>query len=337
MAANITDEKKQEIVSCYLRGLTGREVAVECGVAYSTVWMYTKGMRSSREARLLSFQRGRIKLSDDGRKRLSEAGKNAVKRMRKFWTDPERKFMDLLREEGILVGVPNFIVDLFDIRSDDSPEVYFQYPVECYTCDFVDVERKVVFRINGDYWHANPALYSEELLTKPQKFNVQQDKKCKKFLEKRGWFVCDIWQSEIEWNRELVIDKIRAAREQGNPPLLQRGIDRIVTDAALQEWNERLVSLWFRKPKMRSHTTKEKTEIPCECCGNLFQKRAGSKNRFCKPECYNFHSRKVEHPSEDVLREDIQNLSWLAMGRKYGVSDSAVRKWAKSYGIIDPT
>jgi hypothetical protein len=28
-------------------------------------------------------------------------------------------------------------------------------------------------------------------------------------------------------------------------------------------------------------------------------------------------------------------MTWTAVGRKYGVSDRAVRKWAKQYGILD--
>ena len=32
--------------------------------------------------------------------------------------------------------------------------------------------------------------------------------------------------------------------------------------------------------------------------------------------------------------EDIKIFSWCAIGRKYGVSDNAVRKWARSYDII---
>jgi hypothetical protein len=51
------------------------------------------------------------------------------------------------------------------------------------------------------------------------------------------------------------------------------------------------------------------------------------KNRsFPKPE-----QRKVERPSYEVLLEEIKSNSFLAMGRKYGVSDNAIRKWIKSY------
>ena len=44
-----------------------------------------------------------------------------------------------------------------------------------------------------------------------------------------------------------------------------------------------------------------------------------------------FWNRKVERPSYQSLLYDTKQLGYLATGRKYGVSDNAVRKWIKSY------
>ena len=55
---------------------------------------------------------------------------------------------------------------------------------------------------------------------------------------------------------------------------------------------------------------------------------------FCSVKCSNKMRRKVKRPSKEVLTADIESMSWLALGRKYGVSDNAVRKWARSYGIL---
>jgi transposase-like protein len=41
--------------------------------------------------------------------------------------------------------------------------------------------------------------------------------------------------------------------------------------------------------------------------------------------------RKVERPSYDQLMADVNSMSLLAVGRKYGVSDNAVRKWIRWY------
>lgn len=41
--------------------------------------------------------------------------------------------------------------------------------------------------------------------------------------------------------------------------------------------------------------------------------------------------RKVDRPSLDILLEEVERLCFSATGRKYGVSDNAIRKWIKNY------
>lgn len=43
--------------------------------------------------------------------------------------------------------------------------------------------------------------------------------------------------------------------------------------------------------------------------------------------------RKVERPSKETLEYELKNNSYLALSRKYKVSDNAIRKWCKRYGI----
>jgi ribosomal protein S27AE len=45
----------------------------------------------------------------------------------------------------------------------------------------------------------------------------------------------------------------------------------------------------------------------------------------------NTQARKVERPPYEQLLEEIEATSYLAVGRKYGVSDNAVRKWVRFY------
>ncbi len=44
-------------------------------------------------------------------------------------------------------------------------------------------------------------------------------------------------------------------------------------------------------------------------------------------------ARKVNRPNEEELRELLKIHSYVSIGQMYGVSDNAVRKWAKSYSI----
>ena len=45
--------------------------------------------------------------------------------------------------------------------------------------------------------------------------------------------------------------------------------------------------------------------------------------------CYNLLQRKVERPSIDILKIDVEELGYKGTGRKYGVSDNSIRKWIK--------
>lgn len=38
-----------------------------------------------------------------------------------------------------------------------------------------------------------------------------------------------------------------------------------------------------------------------------------------------------ERPTYDQLKEEIENIGYLGVGRKYGVSDNTIRKWEKYY------
>jgi hypothetical protein len=42
-------------------------------------------------------------------------------------------------------------------------------------------------------------------------------------------------------------------------------------------------------------------------------------------------ARKVERPSHQQLLREVDRLGYLAVGRKYGVSDNAIRKWLRQY------
>lgn len=55
--------------------------------------------------------------------------------------------------------------------------------------------------------------------------------------------------------------------------------------------------------------------------------------KFCNRECSSAKSMEG-WPSKDELAADIESLSWLAIGRKYGVSDNAARKWARKYELL---
>lgn len=51
-------------------------------------------------------------------------------------------------------------------------------------------------------------------------------------------------------------------------------------------------------------------------------------------ECNGMLHRKVkDRPSREILKEEIRNNSFLSIGKKYKVSDNAIRKWCVSYNL----
>ena len=54
------------------------------------------------------------------------------------------------------------------------------------------------------------------------------------------------------------------------------------------------------------------------------------------PTCYQKSTRKTTRPPYTQLMQEIADTSYKAVGKKYGVSDNAVRKWVNTYIKSDP-
>jgi hypothetical protein len=78
---------------------------------------------------------------------------------------------------------------------------------------------------------------------------------------------------------------------------------------------------------------------PCLRCGAEFIPKRESQ-RYCSRYCgMRSHGprdphperRKVERPPYEQLLAEVDQLGWSGVGRRYGVSDNAVRKWVRWY------
>jgi hypothetical protein len=81
-------------------------------------------------------------------------------------------------------------------------------------------------------------------------------------------------------------------------------------------------------------------ERTCARCSATFRPNR-PEQRFCSTACGiryprgdgspNLKLRRVERPPHDVLLRAVAELGYSAVGRRYGVSDNAVRKWVRQY------
>ena len=139
---------------------------------------------------------------------------------------------------------------------------------------------------------------SQHLLEKRKKSDERKDK----LINSLGWKVIRITASEIMYNIDKSFEKIERGlkhRESGNIQIGEHGI------------------------------YKSEQKFYCKC-GN--EKNRGAKQCM---KCYQndilINKRTIKRPPYKQLLKEIKETSYVAVGKKYGVSDNAIRKWIKFY------
>lgn len=70
----------------------------------------------------------------------------------------------------------------------------------------------------------------------------------------------------------------------------------------------------------------------CESCSAIYL-TGYARSRFCSTKCQGAMTRKVARPTKEELEEMIHTMPITHVGKKFSVSDNAIRKWARDYGI----
>lgn len=66
----------------------------------------------------------------------------------------------------------------------------------------------------------------------------------------------------------------------------------------------------------------------CVFC-NLEYEAKDKNQKYCSYECHKKSIRRVERPTKEQLKKEISESNYVQVGKKYGVSDNAIRKWLK--------
>jgi predicted amidophosphoribosyltransferase len=100
--------------------------------------------------------------------------------------------------------------------------------------------------------------------------------------------------------------------------------------------DNRLHNLRYLCPNCHSQTEnfagkklKNKKTFNCSSCN----KKIKGYSELCS-ECVSIKRRKIKRPSKEILEKEIQEYTMVYLGKKYGVSDNAIRKWCKRYNIF---
>lgn len=73
---------------------------------------------------------------------------------------------------------------------------------------------------------------------------------------------------------------------------------------------------------------KPEKEYKCPICGNPKSRTSINCRR-----CSNNIRKKSLIVSRETLKEEIRKIPFIQIGKKYGVSDNAIRKWCKKYNL----
>ena len=79
----------------------------------------------------------------------------------------------------------------------------------------------------------------------------------------------------------------------------------------------------------KNHTKKAKKEY-CKECGKPISKN--TKSGLCE-KCVKKQQRIVDRPDKETLYQMLKETNFVKVAKKYNVSDNAVRKWCKQYGL----
>jgi len=127
-------------------------------------------------------------------------------------------------------------------------------------------------------------------------------KKRKKEIEEKGWKLFDIHYSLI----------------------YKKGfIDNIIKDIK-NKYNLKIIDYTFY---VKESIKRKNKKYYCSCGKEKYYK-----SKKCI-KCQQISRRKVKRPPYEQLIKEIKETNHCAVGRKYGVSDTAIRKWIKQYEI----
>ncbi len=104
----------------------------------------------------------------------------------------------------------------------------------------------------------------------------------------------------------------------------------------LNEQNMLIKQAQLKSSTKNSNTTfnPQHQQNNCSHCGKAINN--SNQHIYCSMQCFNLVSRRVVRPSKEELEKMIWTQPTIHVARHFGVSDKAVEKWCKTYGVEKP-
>jgi predicted RNA-binding Zn-ribbon protein involved in translation (DUF1610 family) len=199
-----------------------------------------------------------------------------------------------------------------------------------------------VDHIDGDRTHDK--IENLQLLTKSE--NVQKTSSDPLAIARRKktyWFICPACGTKFYRTKPSKKQLFFCSRPCGYKSRLFKGHEQISgkveRDFTPKNIGEPWV-LWSTPIPVSISSTgtrlKPKRFSTCQLCKKPFPYK--KRRRFCSDECSR-KDRAEKVPNRMVMSQIVNDIrakktNWTQVGKSYGVSDNAVRKWAKKYGLL---
>ena len=84
-----------------------------------------------------------------------------------------------------------------------------QFEIDRMTVDFLIPSKNLVVEANGDFWHANPAIYGKDKpLHKIHPRVIEKDKRKLRQLSDKGYSVYVVWENDLKENASQTLNEL---------------------------------------------------------------------------------------------------------------------------------
>lgn len=228
--------------------------------------------------------------------KLSEEAKDKIRKARLNWMK-EHPEQTAWRLKNMSYPEKCFKKILEDNGLDKKYLIYREYSVFPYFVDFAFINEKLAVEIDG----------SQHLEEDRKKRDVKKDK----LLLSKGWKILRIAANEVTHDGAKALNAVLDMLEE---PTIQYDTVGILKAPKIKIEVIKKVGI-LKAPKSHKKVAR------------------GEDGLSDKQREANIAQRRVERPSKEELSRLLQESNFTAIGRTYGVSDNAIRKWCKTYKL----